>query len=333
MSFLNIHNLYKKDERGFELGTINFAQNPLQKIAIAGETGSGKTTLLKIIAGLVQPDAGTVLFKGNRVKGPLEELVPGCPGIAYLSQQFELPNFLSVEQILIYSNPLLDAEAEKDETAKALYKLCRIDHLLKRRTDQLSGGEKQRVALAKLLVSKPKLLLLDEPFSNLDMVHKNTLKSVIKDIGKSLSISFIMVSHDPLDTLSWADEILVMQEGKIIQKATPQKVYNQPANAYVAGLFGKYNAISPVLAKAFSNAAATTFAEEKWLIRPENFIISTNDDQSLKSEVTNVLFFGSYYEVEVLLLNESIIIKTNNSIICKGDFVYIQTKNNADLYR
>ncbi|MBC7721906.1 MAG: ATP-binding cassette domain-containing protein, partial [Pedobacter sp.] len=138
MSFLSIANIYKKDERGFELTTINFTQNQLQKIAIAGETGSGKTTLLKIIAGLVQPNGGTILFDGIRVKGPLEELVPGHPSIAYLSQQFELPNFLSVKQVLIYANPLLDADAEKDEAAKALYKMCRIDHLLNRRTDQLS---------------------------------------------------------------------------------------------------------------------------------------------------------------------------------------------------
>ncbi len=324
MSFLSVANIYKKDERGFELTAINFTQNQLQKIAIAGETGSGKTTLLKIIAGLVQPDAGNVLFEGKRIKGPLEELVPGHPAIAYLSQQFELPNFLSVEQVLIYANPLLDAEAEKDEAAKALYKLCRIEHLLNRRTDQLSGGEKQRVALARLLVSKPKLLLLDEPFSNLDMIHKNTLKCVIKDIGKSLNISFIMISHDPLDTLSWADEILVMQAGKIIQKATPQQVYNQPTNGYVAGLFGKYNAISPTLANAFSNATAITLVEENYFIRPENFIISSTDNQAIKGEVTNVCFFGNYYEIEVLVLGESITIKTNNSNICKGDFINIK---------
>ncbi|MBC7494753.1 MAG: ABC transporter ATP-binding protein, partial [Flavobacterium sp.] len=233
-------------------------------------------------------------------------------------------NFLSVKQVLIYANPLLDADAEKDEAAKALYKMCRIDHLLNRRTDQLSGGEKQRVAMARLLVSKPKILLLDEPFSNLDMIHKNTLKSVIKDIGNNLKISFIMISHDPLDTLSWADEILVIQEGKIVQKGTPQQVYSQPVNAYVAGLFGKYNAISSALAKAFSNAAATNLLEENCLIRPENFIISTTDKQSIKGEVINVIFFGSYYEIEVLILSESVIIKTNNSNICKGDFVNIQ---------
>lgn len=326
MSFLSVSNISKKDERAFELTNINFTQKQLQKIAIAGETGSGKTTLLKIIAGLVQPDSGNVLFEGKRVKGPLEELVPGHPGIAYLSQQFELPNFLSVEQVLIYANPLLDADAEKDEAAKALYKMCRIDHLLNRRTDQLSGGEKQRVAMARLLISKPKLLLLDEPFSNLDMIHKNTLKSVIKDIGNHLNISFMMISHDPLDTLSWADEILVMQEGKIVQKATPQQVYSQPTNAYVAGLFGKYNAISPALIKAFSNAARTSFVEENCCTRPENFIISTTDNQSIKGLVTNVLFFGSYYEIDVLVLGESIIIKTNNGNICKGDFVNIETR-------
>src|SRR6478752_3027013 len=98
--------------------------------------------------------------------------------------------------------------------AKTVFEVCRISHLLKRKTDQLSGGEKQRIALARVLISYPKLLILDEPFSNLDLIHKNVLKSIIDDIGTQLQITCILASHDPLDTLSWADEMLVLRNGK-----------------------------------------------------------------------------------------------------------------------
>lgn len=316
MIFLSLTSIYKKNEKGFEISNINFTQHQLQKIAIAGETGCGKTTLLKIIAGLVQPDIGTINFEGKRIKGPLEELVPGHPRIAYLSQQFELPNFLSVHQVLIYANPLLDAQAEKDEAAKALYKMCRIEHLLNRRTDELSGGEKQRVALARLMVSAPKLLLLDEPFSNLDMMHKNILKSVIKDVGEQLNITCLLVSHDPLDTLSWADEIIVMQQGQIVQQATPAIIYKQPISAYAASLFGKYNSPSTALKIKLS-------LPDNIFFRPEDFTISHNEDVGVKAEVTNVFFYGSYWEIEVHILGEMLTIKTDKFGIQKGDLIHI----------
>ncbi len=324
MSLLSVIDISKKDENGFELEKANFTQYVGQKIAIAGETGSGKSTLLKIIAGLSQPDSGTVYFEGKRVKGPAEALVPGHAGIAYLSQQFELPNFLTVEQVLIYANPLWDADAEKDEKAKALYKMCRIDHLLKRRTDELSGGEKQRVALARLIVSAPRLLLLDEPFSNLDMIHKNILKAVIKDIGEHLNVSFMMISHDPLDTLSWADDIIVMQNGKIIQHDAPFTIYSQPTDAYTAGLFGKFNTISDKLAASLEAMLGNNTIVANPFLRPENFIITNNDNNpSFKGEVISTHFFGSYQEIDVLVFGETITIKTNVANANKGDFINI----------
>src|SRR5262245_42297680 len=133
MTLLNVLGISKKDERGFELKNISFTQEKFSKIAIAGETGSGKSTLLKIIAGLIQPDSGTALFEGKKILGPNDKLVPGHPGIAYLSQHFELPINLRVEQVLEYANLLTD------EAATALYEICEISHLVKRRTNQLSG--------------------------------------------------------------------------------------------------------------------------------------------------------------------------------------------------
>src|SRR5687767_4606363 len=125
MILLQVSNIHKKIEGDFALQDITFSQKKYQKIAIAGETGSGKSTLLKIIAGLEQQDSGDVFFEGNKVIGPSENLVPGHSFIAYLSQSFELPKFLRVEQVLNYANTI------SHKAADTLYKVCEIDHLLK----------------------------------------------------------------------------------------------------------------------------------------------------------------------------------------------------------
>ena len=211
MAMLMVKGISKHDKGIFTIKDICFSQEAFQKIAIAGETGSGKTTLLKMIAGWIQPSAGEIRFGQERVLGPEEHLMPGHPGIAYLSQHFELRNNYWVHEILEYANLLTQQEADN------IYAVCRIGHLLQRRTDQLSGGEKQRIALARLLITSPVLLLLDEPFSNLDMVHKKIMKLVIEDIGGKLGITCLMVLHEAPDILSWADTILVMKDGEILR--------------------------------------------------------------------------------------------------------------------
>jgi len=282
---------------GVNSGGISFTQKKGQNLAIAGETGSGKSTLLKIIGGLAEPSAGVVLFEGQRVLGPTERLVPGQPGIAYLSQHFELWHNYRVEEILSYANDMTPEESAE------LYAICHIDHLLGRRTDALSGGERQRIALARLLVRPPRLLLLDEPFSNLDMIHKDTLKRVIRNIGEQLGITCILVSHDPLDLMAWADEVLVLRDGGVEQQGPPERIYRQPINEYVAGLFGKYNLIG------------------KTFVRPED--IDIVEEGSLEGVVESVLFQGWYYDVEVRLKNSRVILRTTKVGIRTGESVRI----------
>jgi ABC-type Fe3+/spermidine/putrescine transport system ATPase subunit len=317
MELLKVSGIHKKIDGDFSLNDIHFSQQAAQKIAIAGETGSGKSTLLKIIAGLVQPDTGTVIFEGKRVRGPNEELVPGHPYIAYLSQHFELRTNYRVEEVLEYANKLTEREAI------LLYKVCRIDHLLKRRTDQLSGGEKQRIALARLLTTRPKLLLLDEPFSNLDMIHKTILKSVIRDIGEELNISCIMVSHDPLDTLSWADEIIIMKDGQIIQNGNPETVYHQPQTIYAAALLGNYNLIPTAKATYLTEPPVRIVAGKQLLIRPEQFKISKEPNSHLKGIISNIGFLGAYYELQVMCGEDIYIVRTMNADFRKGDTLYL----------
>lgn len=296
------------------LQNISFSQQEGHKIAIAGETGSGKSTLLQTIAGLVQPSTGAVYLHNTLVEGPHDKLVPGHPEIAYLSQQFELPQFLRVEQVLQYSNSLTEDEATR------LYEICRIQHLGKRKTNQLSGGERQRIALARLLSSWPSLLLLDEPFSNLDMGHKNTLKAVLRDISEELGITLILISHDPLDTLSWADEILVIQQGQLIQQGTPHHIYQQPVNAYAASLFGKYNLVPAEAAGALFGLQHPS--NKQLLLRPET--ISLVPSGTIAGTVTALHFFGSYYELTVQVGAVNLLIKSIKPDYAVGDKVFVK---------
>jgi ABC-type sugar transport system ATPase subunit len=313
MSLLSVSRVSKRDGSRFLLSDISFTQKAGQKIAIAGETGSGKSTLLKAIAGLVQPDAGEVLFEQQRVLGPDERLIPGHKYIAYLPQQFELPRFYTVENILNYENRL------SPEEATSVYEVCQIAHLLDRDTEQLSGGEKQRIGLARALIKSPKLLLLDEPFSNMDMIHKAVLKEVIQDVHERLRVNCILVSHDPLDTISWADTLLVMKDGMIIQEGSPQQVYKQPINEYVGALLGSYNLIHP--ANLFASLPGIALKGKSLFVRPESFKIV--EKGAMSGQVHNVRFSGSYYDIDVQLGPAIITVRSIACPVVKGDKIYL----------
>lgn len=313
MALLEVQHISKQQPDRIILDAISFQQEALQKIAVTGESGAGKSTLLKIISGHMQTDAGTVLFNGEKVKGPEEKLLSGHKDIAYLSQHFELHNNYVVKDLILFQIKVTEAEANQ------LFEICRISHLLERRTNQLSGGEKQRIALCKLLLKRPKLLLLDEPFSNLDPIHKNILKAVLEDISGRLQINFLLASHDPYDTLSWADEILVMREGRIVQKGPPREIYYKPVNEYVAGMFGKFNLLTSEQASWFGVEAN----EKELLIRPENFQISTNSHDGILGTIEKIRFLGHFYEVEVVVKELKIIVWMMKNVLNAGDIIYL----------
>ncbi len=306
MPLLSLSNVYSEPLLGnFSLENINFTQEKMEKIALIGETGSGKSTLLKTIAGLIQPQSGTILFEGNKVMGPNFQLVGGQKGIAYLSQHFELLNNYRMEELLGYANEFSDDEAND------LFSICRIDHLMKRNSYELSGGEKQRIALARLLITKPQLLILDEPYSNLDLIHRDILKQVVEDVCMKYQISCILTSHEPEDVLPWADKILVLKNGKIVQEDAAINVYKKPINEYAAGLLGSYNLLDQ---KIFG---------ESMLLRPER-ILTTNDlSEKYTGTVIAVNFMGSYIEVHVKIATQTIKIKTTNTDIFIGDKIGI----------
>jgi len=305
MDLLTVSGISLEEKGNAVLRQVSFAQQPGQKLALAGESGTGKSTLLQVIAGLIQPSAGEVRVNGSRVRGPAETLVPGHPGVAYLSQKSDLPHSLRVEQVLRYANKRPAAEAQ------ALYELCRIDHLAGRRTDQLSGGEQQRVALARLLLGAPQLLLLDEPFSNLDRVHKRLLQTIIDELGQRLAITCLLVSHDATDTLPWADEILVLRQGRVVQQGPPARIYGQPVDEYTAALFGDYALLRGADRQALAPAARRPAPGTALLVRPEQFRLSAPGGPGVSGMVRAVRFLGSQHEVEVALAKNTIRVRTD----------------------
>lgn len=285
---VKIFSLSKKMADKIAIDNISLNLFANKKIAIAGETGSGKSTLLKLIAGLEQADSGDVYFNNEKIKGPNEQLIPGHKKIAYLSQHFELRNNYHIWEILSYANELTQNEADE------LYQLCRIDHLLNRWTDELSGGEKQRVALARLLTTSPSLLLLDEPYSNLDAHHKKIISEIIHDISSRLNITCIMVSHYAPDILSWADTLIIMKDGKLIQQGNPDDVYHHPINEYCAGLLGDYSLINSESKLAKYLLTDSIPEQKQLLIRPNYFSINTKQILSLSALVIKINFRGNY---------------------------------------
>ncbi len=313
MALLTVEDICRREGSYLSVDHISFSLEAFQKIAIAGETGSGKTSLLKMIAGLQQPESGRILFEGKPVKGPEEKLMPGHPGIGYLSQHFELRNNYRIEDELDAKNVL------GNETAAKIFRICRIEHLLKRMTNQLSGGEKQRVALARVLISSPRLLLLDEPFSNLDMGHKKIIKQVVKDIAQDLGITILMVLHDAPDILSWAELVMVMEEGRIVQKGTPGDIYHHPVDEYCAGLFGMYNLLQP--GTAAGRLAANIPPGKRIFFRPEDVQVTDDHSSSLTGVLREIIYWGSHYTLEVDIAGSMVSVQVSHPAYIVGDSV------------
>ena len=316
---LQIIDLNKQLPKGFSIKNISFNQYIQQKIAIVGISGAGKSTLLKMIAGLLQPTSGKIFFNNERVIGPDEQLLPGHKKIGYLSQHYELLNNYIVKDLILFENKLTEQETE------SLFTICRINHLLLRKTNELSGGEKQRISLCMLLVKKPQLLLLDEPFSNLDLIHKTTLKKVLEDISDKLKITTLLASHDPSDILSWANEIIVIKDGSIVQQASATIIYNQPINEYVAGLLGIYNFLNDTQLLVITNEH---FSEGNYIIRPQHISIATINNAMFSGKVVGINFFGNYYLANVLVDDFIITIMLLNKDVQLDELVSLSVDKN-----
>ncbi|PYF74160.1 ABC transporter ATP-binding protein [Pedobacter nutrimenti] len=290
ISVRNLTKQYQK-EQASGIRDISFDIEKGQIVAILGESGSGKSTLLKCIYGLLKTDEGEVLFKEKRVLGPDEQLIPGHKEMKMVTQDFSLNIYAKVYDNIASMLSNTDVQGKRDKTFQMMRHL-NIEHLKDKKITELSGGEQQRVAIAKALISDTSVLLLDEPFSQVDALLKNQLRADIKRIAVETGVTVIMVSHDPADGLFLADQLLLIKEGQLLQSGAPAYVYNHPQHIYTAQLLG--NAV--VLDAAEAEKLGLQSKGSKVVFYPE-WVDLKGSWNSRRFEVKDVYYKGFYEEL------------------------------------
>ncbi|WP_303839411.1 ABC transporter ATP-binding protein [Apibacter mensalis] len=288
---LEVKNLcfsYTKDKKIIE--SLSFSLKQGNMLALVGESGSGKSTILKLVYGLFEWESGEVIYRGKKLAGFKGNLVPGEPEFKYLEQDFGLMPYATVGENVGKFLSNIDLK-EKQNRIMFLLDLVGMADYVDEKPISLSGGQKQRVALAKALAQTPSVLLLDEPFSQVDTFKKNILKRAVFDFAKENNISIILATHEIEDALAYADEMMIVKEGKIIRQGNPHDIYRNPENTYVANLFGE----NSILKRSDFPNLFEDLVEDEILIYPHQFIISQS---GIPVKVIRSYFMGSHYLVE-----------------------------------
>jgi iron(III) transport system ATP-binding protein len=216
---------------------VSFKVKEGECVAIIGESGSGKSSLLRAIACLQPCLSGAVYFNERALPNPLDLLIKGYAGIRYVSQDTVLPRLRTVEDMLRYELRYFSAE-EQQVLVDQYLDIFSLQEFRDRKDTELSGGQKQRVALSLAMASDAELLVLDEPFNQIDVITREKVKEQLFSYFRTSRKTLIMVTHDALDALPWSDRIVVLRDGHLLQIGTPEKVYEKPVDMYVASLFG-----------------------------------------------------------------------------------------------
>ncbi|MER0441668.1 ABC transporter ATP-binding protein [Emticicia sp. W12TSBA100-4] len=306
MSLLKINHLHKSFEGVKAVNDISITLEKGKVLAILGESGSGKTTLLHLIAALYEPDSGTLLLDNERITPPSEKLIAGHPDIKLVRQDYGLFPNMSIRANIAYELRYYE-ENYRNERVDKLLEISGLSHVQNHVPRQVSGGEQQRATIVKAIAEEPKLLLLDEPFSHLDAVNKRRLKSEVSNLIKAEEVSCIFVTHDVTDAYGMADELLIMQNGNALQLGSPEEIYQNPINQYVAEITGETSLGSELgvlsselynhtenLSK-FCKPISTQHSELRTFLRPEQIRVSEKSD--IIATILSVKFLGAYYEV------------------------------------
>ena len=292
------------------LNNFNFTLKEGDHLCVMGESGCGKSTLLKAIYGLLNLNNGEIFWKENEVLGPKSHLVPGMEFFKYVAQDFDLMPYISVsENIKKFLSRFYPEESEK--RTQELLAVIEMTAFENTKVKNLSGGQKQRVAIARALAKEPELLLLDEPFGQIDNFKKNALRRRLFAYLKEKKIACIVATHDKNDALSFADNLLIIRNNKILVNDTPIAIYKNPKEKYIATLFDDTNDI--------------TIDGERVLLYPHQIKIvypSTSDPElfEMKATVLNSYFKGSYWLIEadfenqIIFLNHNIDLEKNKAI-------------------
>ena len=276
-------------------------------ITFLGPSGCGKTTTLRIIGGFIQPKEGDVFFGGVRIN----DLPPYKREENTVFQRYALFPHLNVYENVEFGLKVAKVpEKERRASVKEMLKLVGLSGYDKRHINQLSGGQQQRVAIARALVNRPKVLLLDEPLGALDLKLRKEMQIELKRIQQALEITFIYVTHDQEEALTMSDRVVVMRDGNILQIGTPQDIYNEPCNAFVADFIGESNIIDGIMHKDFLVEFANDYFDcvdkgfqskerVQVVVRPEDFKIVPADQGKISGIVESVIFKGVHYEIMV----------------------------------
>jgi len=263
------------------LDNFSFTLQKGEHLCIMGESGCGKSTLLKAIYGLLDLQKGTIFWGENQVLGPEFHLVPGMDFFKYVAQDFDLMPYISVsENIKKFLSRFYPEESEV--RTQELLEVIEMKAFENTKVKNLSGGQKQRVAIARALANEPELILLDEPFGQIDNFKKNSLRRRLFAYLKDKNIACIVATHDKNDALSFADQLIIIRNNKILANKNPKEIYKNPKEKYVAALFDDVNEI--------------IIDEKKQLLYPHQLKIVEKSD--ISATVLNSYFKGAYWLIE-----------------------------------
>jgi len=247
---------------------------------IVGVSGAGKSTLLNLIAGFLDVQDGEILFEGKKIVGPSYKLVPGYEDIQLVNQNFALDLYHTVRENIRLKAEHLTAK-DREELTEELLDLLELKPLENRKAHVISGGEKQRLSLARALAKEPKVLLLDEPFSHLDVHLRSKLMNYLMKLREVRKTSILMVTHNGMEAMAMCDTIHFLHQGKFVRTASPQDFYYHPRNKFEASFFGEINQI--------------TLNNKRILFRPNEYQLIGNQSSRVEVEFERAVFQGSYY--------------------------------------
>lgn len=306
-NILELRNINKAygDNKVLDNLCLNIKQNEF--LTLLGPSGCGKTTTLKIIAGFETPDSGELMFKNEDIS----TLPPYKRKVNTVFQKYALFPHMNIFDNIAFGLKL--KKMPKDEIkakVEEMLKLVALKGFEKRSVDSLSGGQQQRVAIARALINKPEILLLDEPLGALDLKLRKEMQIELKKIQKEVGITFVFVTHDQEEALTMSDTIIVMNKGVIQQMGSPQDIYNEPANAFVADFIGESNILDGIMIEDFK----VKFCNKEFecvdkdfkkmenidvVIRPEDIKIVKAESGMLRGTVESIMFKGVHYEIAV----------------------------------
>lgn len=295
---LSVQNVSFGYKTKFGLSAISFELKEGKTLAVVGESGSGKSTLLKLIYGEYDVDEGLILWKNKKILGPKDKLVVGHDFIKYVSQEFDLMPFTTVAENVGFHLSNFYPE-HKEQRVKELLEVVNLESYANQKVKFLSGGQKQSVALAKALANQPEIILLDEPFSHIDSFKKRVLRRSLFKFLKSNNIACVIATHDQNDVLSFADKMVVLHNGQVVSKDTPERLYNDRKNPIVAAFFSEYSTIDGQIYYAHQ-------------IR-----VCKKDGQ--KVTVVRSYFKGYYFLVEALYKKGKIFFNHNSFLVSESE--------------